>query len=80
MRLVDVREYQFLDAEANSDAEKRGQRGIHINKRRPSQKIYSDMKFLCSYIKQKASNAGLDRMDRSLGKRGSMFEAVEDDI
>ncbi len=51
-----------------------------MNKRRPSRKIYSDMKFLCSYIEQKASDGGLDRMDRSLGNMRSMFEAAEDDI
>jgi hypothetical protein len=79
-RLVDVTEYRFLDLKAKSDEKKRGQRGIHINKRQPSRKIYSDMKFLCNYIEQKASDAGLDTLDRSLGNMRSMFQAAENDI
>jgi hypothetical protein len=39
LRLVDVREYQFLDAKAKSDAEKWGQRGIHINKATESENM-----------------------------------------
>jgi hypothetical protein len=80
LRLVDVTKYRFLDLKNKSDEEKRGQRGIHINNRRPSRKIYSDMKFLCNYIEQKASDAGLDTLDRSLGNMRSMFEAAENDI
>jgi hypothetical protein len=80
LRLVDVTEYQFLDLKAKSDEEERGQRGIHINKRRPSRKIYSDMKFLCSYMEQKASDAGLDRMDQSLGNMQNMSEGAENDF
>jgi hypothetical protein len=55
-----------LDLKAKSDEEKGGQRGIHINKTRPSRKVCSDKKFLCSYIEQKASDGGLDTLDRSL--------------
>jgi hypothetical protein len=80
LRLVDVKEYQFLDPKAKSDEETRGQRGLFMKKRRPSRKICSDMKFLCNYIEQKASDAGLDTLDRSLGNIRSMFEAAENDI
>jgi hypothetical protein len=80
LRLVDVKEYQFLDLKAKSDEEKRGQRGNCIRKRRPSRKICSDMKFLCNYIEQKASEAGLDTSDRSLENMRRMFEAEEKDI
>jgi hypothetical protein len=83
-RLVDVKEYQFLDLKAKSDEEKPGQRGNHINKRRLSRKICSDMKFLCQYIEQKASDAGLDTLDRSLKiceaclkRRKTIFERVQ---
>jgi hypothetical protein len=62
-RLVDVREYQFLDLKATSYEEKWGQRGTHINKRQPSWKICSDMKVLCNCIERKASDAGLDTSD-----------------
>jgi hypothetical protein len=40
----------------------------------------SAMKFLCNYIEQKASDAGLDTLDRSLGNMRSMFEAAENDV
>ncbi len=80
MRLVDVTEYRFLDLKAKSDEEKRGQIGIHINKRRPSRKICSNMKFLSNYIEQKGSDAGLDTLDQSLGNMRSMFQAEENDI
>jgi hypothetical protein len=59
LRLIDITEYRFLDLKAKSDEEKCGQRKIHINKRRPTRKIYS----------------GLDTLDRSLGNMRSMFEA-----
>ena len=80
LRLVDVKEYQFLDLKAKSDEEKRGQRGIYINNRRPSRKICSDKKFLCTYIEQKASDAGLDTLDRSMENMRNMFGAAEQDI
>jgi hypothetical protein len=63
---MDVKEYQFLDLKAKSDEEKRGQRGNCIKKWQQSRKICSDMKFLCNYIEQKASEAGLDTLDQSL--------------
>jgi hypothetical protein len=37
-------------------------------------------KAACNYIEQKASDAGLDTLDRSLGNMRSMFEAAEKDI
>jgi hypothetical protein len=40
----------------------------------------SAMKFLCNYIEQKASDAGLDTLDRRLVNMRSMFEAAENDI
>jgi hypothetical protein len=80
LRLVDVREYQFFYAKAKSDAEKRGQRGICINKRRPSRKVCSDMKVLCKYIEQKASDAGLDALDGSLRNMRNMFEAAAKEL
>jgi hypothetical protein len=38
------------------------------------------MKFLCKYIEQKASDAGLDTLDRSLRNMRSMLEAAAKEL
>jgi hypothetical protein len=81
LRLVEVREYQaVLDKKPKTVTEKRGQRGLHIDKRRPSRKVSCDMRFLCLYIEEKASEAGLDRSDRKLENVRAMFEAAGKDV
>jgi hypothetical protein len=64
------REFQFIDDRAKTDSEQQCQRGPckFKDKRRPSRKIYSDMKFLCNHIESMASEAGADTSDRSLEK------------
>jgi hypothetical protein len=81
LRLVEVREYQaVLDKKPKTVTEKRGQRGLHIDKRRPSRKVSCDMRFLCLYIEEKASEAGLDCSDRKLENVRAMFEAAGKDV
>jgi hypothetical protein len=46
------------------------------DKRRPSRKIFSDVKFLCNYIESKASEAGENITDMSLENVRKMFEAA----
>jgi hypothetical protein len=81
LRLVQVREYQaVLDKKPKTDAEKRGQRGLHRDKRRPSRKVSSDMRFLCRYIEAKASEAGLNPSDQTLENVQRMFKAAEKEV
>jgi hypothetical protein len=69
-----------LDKKPKTDTEKRGQQGLHIDKRRPSRKVSCDMRFLCLYIEEKASEAGLDRSDQKLENIQAMFEAAGKDV
>jgi hypothetical protein len=81
LRLVNVTEFQgILDEKPKTDAEKRAQRGLHKGKRRPSRKVSCDMKYLCTYIEAKASEAGLDTSDRCLNNIQRMFEAAGNDV
>jgi hypothetical protein len=52
------------------------QRGKHIDKWCPSQKIFSNVKFICNYIESKASNAGVDTSDVSSDNIRKMFKAA----
>jgi hypothetical protein len=76
LRLIDPCEFNFLNQKEKTDQEKRGLRETFKNKRRPSRKIYSDMKFICKYIETKASEASLDTSDRNLSNVRRMFEAA----
>ena len=69
-------EFNFIDKKDKTDKGKRGQRGIFKNKRRPSRKIYCDMKFICKYIEMKAAEAGFDTSDRNLSNVRTMFLAA----
>jgi hypothetical protein len=80
LRKLGPREFRFIDNMPKTDAEKRSQRGKHINKRRPSRKIFSDMKFICSYIESKASEAGVDTSDTSLANVRTMYEAAKTEL
>jgi hypothetical protein len=53
LRSLDGNDFLFMDEMAKSVAEKRGGRGKHNEKRRPSRKACSDIKFLCNYIEKK---------------------------
>jgi hypothetical protein len=72
------REFQFIDDMAKTDSEQRCQRGPpkYKDKRWPSRKMYSDMKFLCNYIEWMASKAGADASDRSLENVRKIFNAA----
>jgi hypothetical protein len=48
------------------EEEKGGKRGVFKKKRRHSEKIYSDMKFLCKYIEMKPEEASLDTSDHNV--------------
>jgi hypothetical protein len=67
---------------AKTDSEQRCQRGPRKFKdeRRPSRKLYSNMKFLCNYIESMASEAGADTSDRSLENVRKMFNAAAKDL
>jgi hypothetical protein len=82
LRSLTPREFQFIDAIAKTDAEKRSLRGPCQNKetRRPSRKTYSNMKFLCNYIQEKASKAGVDTTDRGLENVRRMFDAASAEL
>jgi hypothetical protein len=60
-----------------TDAEKRAQRGLYEGKRQPSRKVSCDMKYLCTYIEGKASEAGLDTSDRRLDKSDACLKLQE---
>jgi hypothetical protein len=62
------REFHFIDDMVKTDSEQWCQRGPrkYKDKRQPIRKIYSDMKFLCNYIKLMAGKAGADTSDWSL--------------
>jgi hypothetical protein len=76
LRLTDPLEFNFMDKKEKTDQGKRGQRDIFKNKRRPSRKIYCDMKFICKYIETKAKEANLDTSNRKLTNVRRMFEAA----
>jgi hypothetical protein len=82
LRSLTPREFQFIDNIAQTAGEKRCLRGPtkYQNKRRPSQKPYSDMKFLCNYIQSRAGEAGVDTEDRSLDNVQKMFNAASKEL
>ena len=49
-------------------------------KRRPSRKIFYDLKFVCEYISEKAALAGMDTADRSSNNVRLMYEKVEAEL
>lgn len=67
MRAFMHHDYCFLDKKHKTDAAKRGSTGKHKEKRRPSSKTYSDIKFVCTYIERKAAAEGMDITDRGSG-------------
>jgi hypothetical protein len=76
LRKLGPREFLFIDNQPKTAAEKRAQTGKFRDKRRPSRKIFSDVKFLCNYIESKASEAGENITDMSLANVRKMFEAA----
>ena len=76
LRLTDPVEFNFMDKKEKTDQGKHGQREVFKNRRRPSRKIYCDMKFICKYIETKAAEANLDTSNRKLSNVRRMFEAA----
>jgi hypothetical protein len=71
-------DFAFLDDKPPLDDQKfkrKTQQGPA--KRRPSRKIFSDLKFVCKFITSKASEAGMDTSDRSSSNVRLMYEKVE---
>ena len=77
LRSLDGNDFLFMDEMAKSDGEQRGGTGKHKEKRRPSRKAYSDIKFLCNYIEKKGREAGANIDDRSLANVRNTFQAAE---
>ena len=73
-------DFLFLDAIEKSPREARGHGGNNKEKRRPSRKIYSDIKYLCKYIELKGREAGINIDDRSLHNIRKTFVAAEKEI
>jgi hypothetical protein len=70
LRLLDGNDFSCMDEMAKSVAEKRGGRGKHNEKRRPSRKAHSDIKCLCDGIEKKGREAGVNVDDRTSGREG----------
>ena len=80
LRKLGPREFLFIDNIPKTVAEKLSQRGKHIDKRRPSRKIFSDMKFICNYIESKAGDSGVDTSDVSSGNVRKMYDTAVKDL
>ena len=65
-----------LDLVEKTENEKRGSKGKFKNNRRPGQKVYSDIKFLCNFIEDVAKGAGLDASDKSILNLQRMFDVA----
>ena len=79
--LLASKDFKFLDGVALLPQEQQRQRGPKSNKRRPSRKTYSDMKFLMDYITKGAKEKGFDvKKDRSATKVHRMFEAISPEL
>ena len=76
LRKLGPREFLFIDNMPKTATEKRAQRGKHKDKRRPSRKIFCDMKFICTYIQSKGTDAGMDTSDISLGNIRNIYDTA----
>ena len=77
LRALNPRDFAFMDAKPKTTDEMRGQRGKFKANRRPSRKIYHDIKFLCNYIEKEAVKQGMNARDRTPNNVRRMFEKVE---
>ena len=69
-------DFAFLDKKPKSEDELRRSTGKNPEKRRPTRKVFSDLKFLCTHIEAKALAGGLASADRSLHSLQRMCEAA----
>ena len=78
LRLMKAPDFAFLDAKPplpEQQFKRKAQAGPA--RRRPSRKIFSDMKFVCSYIETKATEGGMDINDRRSQNVRLMYEKIE---
>ena len=78
LRLLKAPDFSFMDKRPplrDQQFKRKAQEGPA--KRRPSRKIFSDLKFVCSYVEAKAKDAGMDTDDRSSTNVRLMYEKVE---
>lgn len=76
LRMLKSHDYSFLDKKEKTAAEKRGSTGLHKDKRRPTRKTYSDIKFLCEFIQKIATDSGMDATDRGFTNVQLMYETA----
>jgi hypothetical protein len=78
LRVLDVKDFAFLDNIPLSEEEQKHHKGRKNkdNTRRPSRKTYSEMKFFCRYVEEKAAEAGLDVNNQSVQNVQRMFEVA----
>lgn len=78
LRSLDAKDFVFLDAIPLSEKEQKELKGRknNQNKRRASRKTYSEMKFFCQYVEEKAKEEGFDIKDRSLSNVRRMYEVA----
>ena len=77
LRLLQAKDFAFIDLRKKTVDDSRGHTGKFKEQRRGSSKIFSDLKYLCKYIEQKASEAGMELNDRSHLNVRLMYEVVE---
>ena len=81
LRLTNAPDFAFLDKKPPLEDQlfkRKSQQGPP--KRRPSRKIFSDLKFVCQYITNKAREGGMDVNDRGSTNVRLMYEKVETDL
>ena len=78
LRVLDAKDFAFLDKIPMSEEEQKNHKGRKNgqNTRRPSRKTYSEMKFFCRYVEEKAAQAGLNINDRSALNVRRMYEVA----
>jgi hypothetical protein len=79
LRLMKAPDFAFLDKKPplrDQEFKRKTQEGPA--KRRPSRKIFSDLKFVAQYIETKAREAGMDTNDKSSNNVRLMYEKVVD--
>ena len=79
LRLMTAPDFSFLDKKPPlRDQTFKRKNQLGPAKRRPSRKIFSDIKFVCNYISARAGDAGMDTTDRSSINVRLMYEKVEE--
>ena len=81
LRMMKAPDFAFMDRKPplkDQQFKRKTQQGPP--KRRPSRKIFSDLKFVCEYISKKATHAGMDITDRSNKNVRLMYEKVESEL